>query len=406
MEDTKKDNTATPAAPKNSKKAQTPLAMPPIQKDKETPPAKAPVTASNAVPPKTEKTPVAVPAKPKATPVKTVVAKPKAVPVKTKTIVTKPTALPVKAKKTIPKPTTATVEFSGKIPVAKVVLGKRWNRDKATNMKELVMSMQKTKDLVSAISVRPNKDGTYLLADGHRRLMAAKDIGWKEISATLLSPSLSDKDVYLLSLVANVQREGHNPMELARTYSDFLADGLKQKEIAKACGVTEGSISQYLKFKELPENAQRSLQAGKLNTGQARQLCRMLTDNIPWTFFDKVYAKQLEGMTTSESEDVISQYLHRTAEKVKTKTQTKTGESVVESTPSESKKTGRPIKEMDYTDSGLKKKARVMSKDQLFEALGYYATKRNKAKSDVRRKYYEGYLAGLEIAAGLKDVDF
>lgn len=397
MEEKKNDNsTASETLGKaNDTTSKTALALPvPPKNDAPIAPAKAPIPTSK---------PVASQAKPEPKPVakKEAPKKAAAKPAPKKPEAKKPAA-PVE-----PKAKEGIALANVKIPISKIILSERWNRDKAVRLKELIMSMRSKVGLINPIVVIPLEGGKFELVDGHQRYMAAKEIGWKDITASFANED-TRKNKHLASLVANVQREGHNPVELAKNYAALIEAGDKQKEVARACGVTEGSVSQHLKFMELPEKALTALQVGKVNTGQARQLCRLLSDDVPWSFFDKVFDKQMNGMSSSESEDMVSLFMHRAAEKAKSKAQKKKGVTAPAPAPApakEEKKSGRPIKSVDYTDSALKKKARVASKDRLFECLGYYAEKRNKAKSDVRRKYYEGYLAGLEIAAGLKDVD-
>ena len=98
------------------------------------------------------------------------------------------------------------------MPVKDIVIPDKWNRHKATDMKGLISSIKKEGQLVPLL-VRLRDDGKTELVDGRRRSMALKELKIKD--AKIVYAEGDAKRDYLKSLVANLQRQQHNPVEKA-----------------------------------------------------------------------------------------------------------------------------------------------------------------------------------------------
>jgi len=124
--------------------------------------------------------------------------------------------------------------------------------------------------LLQPITVRRRGDAFELIA-GERRLRAATNIGWTEISAIVRD--FDDQTMLVLALVENLQRSNLNPIEEARGYRRLIDDfKLTQQQIAEAVGKDRTTITNLLRVLSLPEAVQQMVEQGTLSAGHARAL--------------------------------------------------------------------------------------------------------------------------------------
>ena len=144
----------------------------------------------------------------------------------------------------------------------------RSNFDEAA-LDELAASIA-ARGVIQPIIVRP-KGKSYQLVAGERRWRAAQKAQLHEIPA--LIRELSDRDVSVLALIENVQREDLNPVEEARAYQQ-LSDqqGLTQAEIAKLVEKSRSHVANLLRLLSLPAEVIEFVEAAKLSMGHARAL--------------------------------------------------------------------------------------------------------------------------------------
>ena len=100
----------------------------------------------------------------------------------------------------------------------------------------LAHSMRET-GLVQRITVRRCADGGYEVIDGHRRLAAAKRLGWDAIQADIVDAS--DEEAQLMTATANVQRVANDPLLEADLIGRLRDAGLSFEEIGAAIGRDE-----------------------------------------------------------------------------------------------------------------------------------------------------------------------
>jgi ParB/RepB/Spo0J family partition protein len=114
-------------------------------------------------------------------------------------------------------------------------------------LEELEASIREQGQLVP-IKVRPNGTG-YVLVYGHRRVMAAKAAGQKDIEA--LVADVPDDKLLTQSLIENVVREDMAAIDIAKALQAIIDEtGCTQEELAKKLGWTKMRISQYLEMLE------------------------------------------------------------------------------------------------------------------------------------------------------------
>lgn len=136
-------------------------------------------------------------------------------------------------------------------------------------LQELEASL-KTSGLIQPISVRRHGDAFELIA-GERRVRAANNLGWTEISAMVRD--FDDRTMLVLALVENLQRTNLNPLEEARGYRRLIDEfHLTHQQVAEAVGKDRTTVTNLLRILGLPDSVQRMVEDGRLSTGHARAL--------------------------------------------------------------------------------------------------------------------------------------
>ena len=107
------------------------------------------------------------------------------------------------------------------------------------------------KDSISAIGIvqpliifKKKKDGTWIVEDGARRLLACKDLGMKEIPVLIKKKPSRTK-----TLIANMHREDIPAFDRAKFVKKILDKKIiSQRNLAKKLGKDESWISHLLKI--------------------------------------------------------------------------------------------------------------------------------------------------------------
>jgi len=124
--------------------------------------------------------------------------------------------------------------------------------------------------LLQPITVRRRGDAFELIA-GERRLRAATNLGWSEITA--LIRDFDDQTLLVLALVENLQRSDLNAMEEARGYQRLIEEfRLTQQQVADAVGKDRSTIANLLRMLGLPEAIRRLLEGKRITAGHARAI--------------------------------------------------------------------------------------------------------------------------------------
>lgn len=136
-------------------------------------------------------------------------------------------------------------------------------------LQELEASL-KTSGLIQPISVRRHGDAFELIA-GERRVRAATNLGWTEISAMVRD--FDDRTMLVLALVENLQRTNLNPVEEAQGYRRLIDEfHLTHQQVAEAVGKDRTTVTNLLRILGLPDSVQRMVEDGRLSSGHARAL--------------------------------------------------------------------------------------------------------------------------------------
>lgn len=119
-------------------------------------------------------------------------------------------------------------------------------RLEAPNESELAASLSSQGQLTPVkVRVHPKQPNRYELIYGHRRLIAAKAIGWDRISAKIVQAT--DEEMLTFALTENLERDNYSDYEVA-----IFLKRLREKfhrsidQIARMLGKSDAYVSQHL----------------------------------------------------------------------------------------------------------------------------------------------------------------
>src|SRR5215831_6426394 len=134
------------------------------------------------------------------------------------------------------------------VPIDAIHDSPRNPRQRLRGVEELAESLR-TYGLLQAVLVRPVSNGYGLIA-GHRRLAAARMLGWSEIPAVVRGVR-TDDDAFLLTLTENLQRDDLTPREQSRALEILVRErGWSTRQIASAVKRSPAFVSKRLRVFE------------------------------------------------------------------------------------------------------------------------------------------------------------
>ena len=137
------------------------------------------------------------------------------------------------------------------------------------NIDELAESI-KEYGLLNPIVVSKN-NGKYEIIAGERRYRASIQAGLKKIDAIVRD--FDQKEIDILSLVENIQREDLSALEEAYAYKKLIDDfSMTQEEIAKSMGKSRSYIANTIRLLKLNKDETDALASRKISAPQARTL--------------------------------------------------------------------------------------------------------------------------------------
>jgi len=146
------------------------------------------------------------------------------------------------------------------------------------SLKELADSIREYGILQPLIVSRVEKETPYgqtveyQLIAGERRLRAAQLLGLERVPV-IIRPSFEERQKLEAAIIENIQRTDLNPLETARGFAKLAEEfGLSQREIAERVGKSRAYVANVLRLLELPSEAQRALEEGKITESHARLL--------------------------------------------------------------------------------------------------------------------------------------
>jgi len=130
------------------------------------------------------------------------------------------------------------------IPIASITTSRRNPRQRLRGVDELAASLLMY-GLLQPIVVR-RKGKRYEVIAGHRRLAAARQLGWQSIDASVRTESVDD--AFLLTLVENLQRQDLSPREEAEALGTLVKErGWSTRQIASAIHRSQAFVSKRVR---------------------------------------------------------------------------------------------------------------------------------------------------------------
>jgi ParB family chromosome partitioning protein len=138
-------------------------------------------------------------------------------------------------------------------------------------LQELAESI-KTLGVIQPITVRQIDNGKFQIISGERRYRAARRAGLEAIPA-FIRPADDNKEVLVLALVENIQREDLDALEIAFTYQRMMDEGaLTQEEISGRVGKKRSTVANYLRLLQQPAEVQAAIRERQITMGHARAI--------------------------------------------------------------------------------------------------------------------------------------
>ncbi len=204
---------------------------------------------------------------------------------------------------------------AGKLSITRIKLNKYQARKDFNQEKinELAESIRK-EGLLQPIMVSPEGDNFRLIA-GERRLRAAKIARLKEIPAIIRKAS--NDDIFLLSLIENLQRENLNILEEAGAYRQLMKMfKLTQEQVAEKLHKQRSVIANTLRLLNLPESIKQALSDNLISAGHARSIASLKNSSLQSELLKKIIREKL---TVREVEAIIGKSKTKNAGKIKRK---------------------------------------------------------------------------------------
>jgi len=177
-----------------------------------------------------------------------------------------------------------------------------------SSLMELAASI-KAQGLVQPIVVRRSDradalgGSQYELIAGERRWRAAQLAGLTKVPA-IVKAVFEDRDILLLSLVENLQRDDLSPIEEATAYERLAKTfGLKHEEIADAVGKSRATVTNSIRLLELPSSIQEAIKTKRITPAHAMILLSIPDAKVQSQLAAKV---QAENLTVRDLERLVS----------------------------------------------------------------------------------------------------
>lgn len=141
-------------------------------------------------------------------------------------------------------------------------------------LQELIDSIVAVGQL-SAIQVRPEKNGKREIIAGHRRWLAQKRIGGEEAIVDCVERDVSDEESLQIALIENAARESVHPMEEAIAFEKLSQLGLDQATLTNKTGKRAAYIASRLRLVALCEDARKLFLDNRMTLDAAFMLARV-----------------------------------------------------------------------------------------------------------------------------------
>jgi ParB family chromosome partitioning protein len=125
------------------------------------------------------------------------------------------------------------------------------------------------------VSPHPDKAGHYYINAGHRRHAAAQLAGLRQVPVIIRQNAIGTASALQMMLIENCQRADLDPIEKADAMGRLRnEEGWSAKKIARAIGMTDATVYNYLALLELDDKTKRKVAARQLGVFDALKAVR------------------------------------------------------------------------------------------------------------------------------------
>ena len=149
-------------------------------------------------------------------------------------------------------------------------------REITADLDELARSLDQF-GLQQPIVVEP-KGERFSIVVGQRRYLAAKQLGWDQIPALVLSQPLDRVRATIFSLSENVQRRDLAARDKAEACSYLREELGSNSAVADALGVTAQTVRKWLGYNAVPDAVKELVRPGGLTVPQAIRISQHVDD--------------------------------------------------------------------------------------------------------------------------------
>lgn len=153
--------------------------------------------------------------------------------------------------------------------------------------------------LIQPITVRPQKDGKYMIVVGERRFRATQLDGRDEIEC-LIREDVDDKKAREMQFAENEEQESVPPFELGAAFISYREHyKVSQQELATSVGIGLDRIRRYESLHKITPRAQDYVKDGRLDARTASEVAKV-TDVIAQEKLADVIVERDLGRPTVE----------------------------------------------------------------------------------------------------------
>ena len=143
------------------------------------------------------------------------------------------------------------------------------------------------------------RDDYFEIIAGERRWRAAKLAGVKEVPVII--KKLTEKEIMIISLLENIQREDLNPIEEAQGYKRLIEEfNLKQDEVAEQVSKSRTAVTNAMRLLKLGDRVQQMLIDEMLTTGHARALLAIEDQDKQYEIAQRIFDEKLSVRDTEK----------------------------------------------------------------------------------------------------------
>ena len=155
--------------------------------------------------------------------------------------------------------------------------------------------------IINPILVR-QKDDKYEIIAGERRFRAAIIAGLPEVP--VIVKTADEQQMAELALIENIQRQGLNPIEEAKSYEEIMRIGNQtQSKLAEKIGKSQAAIANKIRLLSLPEEIQNALSKKQISERHARTLINVQDKEKQMNLLERIIKEKL---TVKETEEIVN----------------------------------------------------------------------------------------------------